>query len=239
MYHGRYDHSVNVMLGHNGNEGFGYPGLQNDTAFDGESSSQLQHIAKLSVRSGLTEARPAFMNTLFPNAPNSELNHITKELYPTKPRSIGVVPGDYDPKSSTSIIVTSYNDTQGRQSLLNSDTVINCNTHFVNEAFEGETYSYTFAVPPGLHGQELYYVFYNGQETDIFFRPINVTLAHIMQDYWISFAQSGSPNRRGLPFFPKWGHNMSVQGLSHDGVEPMRDPINIHACRWWQLGLYV
>jgi hypothetical protein len=38
LSHGRFDDSIDVLVGHNGDEGFGYPGLANDTAFDGESS---------------------------------------------------------------------------------------------------------------------------------------------------------------------------------------------------------
>jgi hypothetical protein len=237
---GRYDRSIDVMVGHNGDEGFGYPALQTDMAFDGESSLVEPAFASDQHTScRRTNIRIASIKSLFPNAPTSELEYITQEIYPPKARSIGSVPRDYEPNSTTSIIVTSYNDTQGRQALFTSDTVINCNTHFVNEAFKGLTYSYILAVPPALHGQDLYYVFYNGQPTDVFFRPINVTLAHIIQDYWINFAQSGNPNSRGLPFFPRWGGNMSVQGLSHDAVEPMQDTTNVDACRWWQLGLYV
>jgi hypothetical protein len=34
--HDRFDHSIDIMLGHNGDEGFGYPSIQNNSAFDGE-----------------------------------------------------------------------------------------------------------------------------------------------------------------------------------------------------------
>ena len=36
LAHGRYDASIDMLVGHNGDEGFGYP-LANDSAFDGES----------------------------------------------------------------------------------------------------------------------------------------------------------------------------------------------------------
>ena len=90
-----------------------------------------------------------------------------------------------------------------------------------------------------MHGQELYYVFYNEQETDIHHRPINVTLAHIMQDYWINFAQTGSPNGEGLPHFAQSGNDSIVQGLSLAGVGPRPDTTDNARCRWWQLGLYL
>ena len=38
--HNRFDRSVNVMVGHNGDEGVGYPGLTSDAAFDGKSRKQ-------------------------------------------------------------------------------------------------------------------------------------------------------------------------------------------------------
>jgi hypothetical protein len=35
LLHGRFDNSVDVMVGHNGNEGMGYPSLTNNTVFEG------------------------------------------------------------------------------------------------------------------------------------------------------------------------------------------------------------
>jgi cholinesterase len=117
--------------------------------------------------------------------------------------------------------------------------VINCLVYSITRAFS-HTYSYIFSVPPALHGQELYYVFYNGQETDVFFRPINVTLAHVMQDYWINFAERGDPNGVGVP---KWGRRNDdgkvVQELGIAGVGPIQDPGDEKRCAWWGLGLYL
>ena len=82
-------------------------------------------------------------------------------------------------------------------------------------------------------------MFYNGQATDVFYRPINVTLAHVVQDYWLNFARSGTPNGEGLPLFEQWGSGANAQGLSHAGVGPTSDPADNERCRWWQLGLWV
>jgi hypothetical protein len=35
LLHGRFDNSVDVMVGHNGNEGMAYPSLTNNTVFEG------------------------------------------------------------------------------------------------------------------------------------------------------------------------------------------------------------
>lgn len=37
LLHDRFDHSIDIMLGHNGDEGLGYPILQDNKAFEGES----------------------------------------------------------------------------------------------------------------------------------------------------------------------------------------------------------
>jgi hypothetical protein len=34
LSHGRFDHSINIMAGHNGDEGVGYPLLPDDEAFE-------------------------------------------------------------------------------------------------------------------------------------------------------------------------------------------------------------
>jgi carboxylesterase type B len=135
--------------------------------------------------------------------------------------------------------VTRYNNTHGRQVLLASESVYTCLTYYFNSALKGRSYTYLFSVPPALHGQELYYVFYNEQATDLFHRPINVTLAHIVQDYWINFARTGSPNGEGLPHFAQWGNDSIVQGLSLAGVGPTPDTTDNARCRWWQLGFYL
>lgn len=180
-----------------------------------------------------------YVNTIFPNAPSTVRQYITETLYPPEIETTGDLVQDYSPEQSKSLIVTGYNDILGRQTLLTSETVINCLTYHVNKAFQGRSYAYLFSAPPALHGQELYYVFYNEQPTDVFYRPINVTLAHVVQDYWLNFARNGDPNGEGLTDFPQWGDEANVLGLSLAGVGPTPDTTDNARCRWWQLGLWV
>ncbi|KAJ4318882.1 hypothetical protein N0V94_004212 [Neodidymelliopsis sp. IMI 364377] len=45
LLHGRFDRSINVMIGHNGDEGVGYPSLSNNSAFEGMfGKSLLAHM---------------------------------------------------------------------------------------------------------------------------------------------------------------------------------------------------
>lgn len=39
LLRGRFDSSINVMVGHNGDEGFGFPSLLNNTAFSSKQGS--------------------------------------------------------------------------------------------------------------------------------------------------------------------------------------------------------
>lgn len=138
-------------------------------------------------------------------------------------------------------MVTGYNDPQGRQGLFTSETVINCLVNHINRAFarHHSTYSYLFSAPPALHGQELNYVFYNNEPADVYSRPVNVSLAHTVQDYWLNFARDGDPNGPGLPVWGRWGAERRVQGISLAGVGPRVDVSENERCRWWQLGLYL
>jgi cholinesterase len=236
LLHGRFDKSVEIMVGHNGDEGMGYPSLTNGTAFEGKfrrnAEDSFSQIAPF-------DHDPAYIASSFPNAPPTVLRYITRVLYPPTIPTSGDILEDYDPRTSRSLSVTGYDNAQGRQAFLTSETVISCLTYYLNKAFVGRAYSYIFTTPPAMHGQELYYVFYNGQSTDVFYRPINVTLAHIMQDYWINFARFGNPNAKGLPYFSRWGNDSSLQQLSLADIGPTRDPTDNERCRWWQLGLYI
>lgn len=82
-------------------------------------------------------------------------------------------------------------------------------------------------------------MFYNGQGQDTYTRPIDVGLAHTVQDYWLNFALRGSPNGVALPSWETWGDERKVLGLSLAGVGMRSDPVDGGRCRWWQLGVYL
>ena len=111
--------------------------------------------------------------------------------------------------------------------------VFTCNTFYLDKAYGNQTYSYLFAVPPGYHGQDIPYTYYNGPNSDVV-TPIAIAL----QEYLTAFAETGTPNEAGVPFFPLYGSGATVQVLNITGISQAMDPAANYRCDWWQKGLY-
>lgn len=178
------------------------------------------------------EAFVAFVRDVaFPSAAPDVVDYITRTLYPPVGNS------------------TLYKSDIERAALLSSEAFFTCNDFALNRASENDSYRYLFAVPPGLHGQDVGYTYYdpaarsNESDDSILYRlfgPVNETLALVLQDYITSFAASGVPESAvdGLEAFGVYGRNASVVRLDKGGIEEVRDPAANERCRWWMLGLY-
>jgi carboxylesterase type B len=68
--------------------------------------------------------------------------------------------------------------------------------------------------------------------------PVNSTLANIVQGYFASFTLTGNPNQPGLPHWPVYGSNSSVQNMTFVGALPTTDTVANERCAWWQQALY-
>ena len=115
-------------------------------------------------------------------------------------------------------------------------SVFTCNTFYLDKAFGNDTYSYYFTIPPALHGEDVPYTYFNGPN------PVNVLnteIAIALQEYITHFAETGSPNEAGVPFFPMYGSNATVQVLNITGISETMDPTANYRCDWWQKMLYV
>lgn len=112
-------------------------------------------------------------------------------------------------------------------------SIFTCNTFYLDKAYGNNTYSYLFAVPPGTHGQDIPYTYYNGPSSDV---VTSVALA--LQSYLTAFAETGTPNEEGVPFFPLYGSGAVVQVLNYTGITQAMDPAANNRCNWWQKGLY-
>ncbi|KAL3426049.1 carboxylesterase family protein [Phlyctema vagabunda] len=158
----------------------------------------------------------AFTSSQLPGASSTVLSYITNTLYPA------VFDGTYG-----------YRTQMQRANLIVAESSFTCTTRYLATAFRNQTYSYFFTVPPGLHGQDIPYTFYNGAAA------INATVARTLQGYITSFAQTGDPNFAGAPSFPRYGANATTLDidLSSSGTL-VRDSVANDRCTWWQKGLY-
>lgn len=60
-----------------------------------------------------------------------------------------------------------------------------------------------------------------------------------LQQYITDFAEKGTPNAAGVPYFSMYGGNATVQDLNITGISHVRDPTANYRCDWWQKVLYV
>lgn len=167
----------------------------------------------------------AFLKSLITQLTHNatDLNYITKVLYPP------VFDGSQG-----------YTNQVERTNLTVADMVLVCNARFLDQAgFHPKTYAYEYSAPPGVHGDDLRYTFYD-------FGPvagINTTLAEIMQGYIIRFAETGQPDAPTLPSFPPSRRGRTVQNLGVDFVGPTQDERGIKQlrkrCRFLQDASYL
>jgi carboxylesterase type B len=94
------------------------------------------------------------------------------------------------------------------------DRIFTCNTFWLDKAFNNQTYSYLFSVYPGLHGQDVPYTYYNGPNPTAVPNP---DIAIALQEYITNFAMTGDPNGPGVPHFPMYGDDATVQNLNYTG----------------------
>ncbi|EXJ53760.1 uncharacterized protein A1O5_13009 [Cladophialophora psammophila CBS 110553] len=161
----------------------------------------------------------AMILSLNPETPAPAVNYIVKTLYPAK----------YDGSQP-------YNSPIERTTLFVTETSFTCNTYFLNKAYGNQTYAYQFAVPPGFHGFDVPYTFYNGQPTNLtqdMIAPVGKTL----QAYLTNFIMTGNPNGKGLPPFPMQGQNASMNSISTT-VKRVKDDTSNQRCAWWEKSLF-
>jgi carboxylesterase type B len=159
-----------------------------------------------------------FLSTYLATAPASIISFIADTLYPA------VFDGSFP-----------YNSTTGRIALMLSEMAITCNTMYLQHAFGNNSYSYEFAVPPAFHGQDVSYTFWNGNQS----QGLNVPVARALQKHIMNFVETGSPNGGGVPFFPMYGANSTIEKLGAMEIHAQMDDVRADVCMWWQLGLYV
>jgi carboxylesterase type B len=208
------------------------PKLPGELLLHGQFHKNVKVMVGHNFNEGLLFASPfiqnetalvSYITSIAPGASQSVIDYITNTLYPP------IFDGSYGYKTMTD-----------RLALFISEASFTCNTRYLDLAFQNKTYAYYFTVPPGYHGEDVPYTFFNGDtSTADDGLPVNVTVAMALQDYITSFAMTGSPNEKGEPFFPIYGANSSTEniGTFHLGVQ-VPDTAGNARCDWWQKALY-
>ncbi|KAL8690416.1 MAG: hypothetical protein Q9218_004128 [Villophora microphyllina] len=175
-----------------------------------------------------TDVRNVLAQT-FPSATPAILDYITQTLY-----------SDNSTRQNTS-------DETVRAALIASESLFSCNTRYLSRAFGPGTYDYVFAIPPGLHGQDIPYMFYNGGGVSPSVGKPETAVE--LQKYITNFIRTGKPDGDGKqpvavePFEP-YGANGNVKLLGPEGPQAKGaaagelDPTKNARCDWWQQALY-
>ncbi|KKA20555.1 Uncharacterized protein T310_5419 [Rasamsonia emersonii CBS 393.64] len=196
LWGGAFDRTVEVMVGHNANEGLEFTSPNTTT--------------EAGIINALKEA--------FPDMTPSVVRHVVTDLYPP------IFDGRYG-----------YTDSVGQASLITSDAAFQCNTDYLNRAFDNRTYAYMFSIPPALHAQDMPYTFFNGHPS---LSVRNSTVALVLQDYIINFVKSGKPRSSLGPMFPRHGADAMLVNLRESNITLIRDPTANRRCLWWQMAPY-
>ncbi|KAI8631851.1 carboxylesterase [Xylariaceae sp. FL1651] len=154
----------------------------------------------------------------FPGASNATINTLLTEIYPD------VLDGSHP-----------WETEFARAVQLTTDAFFSCTTTFMAAAKGNATHNYLFEYPPGYHGEDVAYVFFNGDTTTLDDGlPVNAELATALQDYIVAFAYTGDPNTPALPEFPEYGDKSTVLKFSELGITTQVDDEKNIRCAWWQ-----
>jgi acetylcholinesterase len=113
-----------------------------------------------------------------------------------------------------------YRTQFARGDLIISEGIFTCNTNYLSTAYGNQTYSYLFAVPPAVHGQDVPYTYFTGGAGSA---TVNRTIAIALQEFITS---------------DMYGPNASVLRLNVTGIDQVRDSNANARCAWWQKALY-
>lgn len=208
------------------------PALPGVLLLHGQFDKDLKIMVGHNSNEGLFFASPFIQNqtayaaaiqSLFPDISAKAVDYIDTTLYPP------VFDGTYG-----------YTNQVLRTALTISESSFACNTRYLDLAFANKTYSYLFSVPPGLHGEDISYTYFNGDtSTSDDGSPVNATVAKALQDYLTSFAMNGNPNEKGVPYFPMYGSGSTVVDIAATNLGvTLTDTVANSRCDWWQKALY-
>ncbi|KAK5125192.1 hypothetical protein LTR85_000868 [Meristemomyces frigidus] len=207
------------------------PGLPGELLLHGQYDKSLRLMVGHNADEGLLFTSPFIQN-------NSAFTTMVEEFTPTIgawPSVIEYITEVLYPPNFDGSQAQGYTNQIARAAALVSEAIFTCNTFYLDKAYGNNTFAYLFSVPPALHGFDIAYTYYSGNNASV--QSTSVAIA--LQEYITHFAETGSPNEAGVPYFNMYGANATVQDLNITGISEMMDPTANQRCNWWQKALYV
>jgi carboxylesterase type B len=123
------------------------------------------------------------------------------------------------------------------------DWIFNCNTRYLTNAYDNNTYNYRFSLRPGIHAADLFLTFldvkidWQGKR-----RVVNVPYARAWQSYLVSFIKHGNPNVQRREETIRWetaGEDIRIVDLRWEGFKWVEDDqVDAERCAFWQKAEY-
>ncbi|WZH43051.1 Alpha/Beta hydrolase protein [Fusarium acuminatum] len=180
--------------------------LSSHTAFEGGFFFDIDHMDDADFLPWIARSIPGL------SKPQQE--YLATELYPPQ----------FDSRLG-------YTDQGSRQMALWGEAVIDCNFLGINKVMRGQSYAYTFNVTPGLHTQDLKYIFNDPKGSA--YKPF---AQDILQAALTNFVVNGVPEipARQHRKFLRWGIDQKLVSINGDDARVTLNTVNETRCAWWQ-----
>ncbi|KAH8669135.1 Alpha/Beta hydrolase protein [Xylariales sp. PMI_506] len=160
----------------------------------------------------------AYVVSGLPEASNDTINYFLDTVYPD------VLDGTYPWKTEFARAVK-----------MSTELFFACSTRYLSLAMGYNTYNMLFAYPPGYHGEDVPYTFFNGDTTTSDDGlPVSPTIAYALQDYLTTFVKAGNPNLNGYIQWPVYGNQGNIMEFTYTGLALGIDDMYNSRCDWIQ-----
>jgi len=126
---------------------------------------------------------------------------------------------------------------------LTTEWIFNCNTRYISQAYDNNTYNYRYSIRPSIHAADVFLTFmdlkfdWRGKR-----QMMRLPYAQAWQSYLIGFIKYGDPNVLRRAETIEWGvtgEEMRIVDLRWEGFQwSVDDQVDAERCGFWQRGEY-